>query len=669
MEDLTGRQLGPYRIIAPLGEGGMAAVYKAYQPGMDRYVALKILPQQLAKDPQFVNRFRQEARVIAGLQHPHILPIHDFGEAEGYTYIVMPFVESGTLTDLFTGKPLALRQIRSIISQVGDALDYAHSRGIVHRDVKPSNILVDARGNCLLTDFGIAKMLEGPTLHTLTGGVLGTPAYMSPEQGMGEKVDGRSDIYALGVILYEMATGRVPFSAETPVAVVIKHIHDPLSPPSVFNPNLHEALERVILKAMAKRPDDRFATAGDMVRALQAAIPETGSVEPVVVKTTASLAATPTAETRRAAPTADEAPAAPSPSSGTRSALLPWVWIVGGLLIVGLAIGALALAGQAGQPAVPSATPTRPATTSPAGTSSPTRAPSPIPPTDTLPPPTLTAEPTLTGGGAGRIAFSSNRDGDSEIYVMNADGSNPIRLTEAKGQDQSPTWSPDGTRIAFQTNRDGNFEVYMMNADGSNQIRLTDNPADDHLPAWSPDGSLIAFQSNRDGNLEIYVLDVADALKGAAQVRETRLTNNPADDRFAAWPPDGQHVAFSSDRDGHFETYLMNRDGSDPVRITNSPVDNVRVDWSSDGSRLAYVLVLDNQLDIFVSNVDGSEERRLTDNPAEDAKPVWSPDGNWIAFQSLRDGDYEIFVMRADGSQLTQLTDNTYADIHAAWQP
>jgi serine/threonine protein kinase len=228
MENLTGRQLGAYQIVAPLGEGGMAAVYKAYQPGMERYVALKVLPQQLAKDPQFVGRFKQEAKVLANLQHPHILPVFDYGESDGYTYIVMPLVKSGTLDDLMVGKPLPLEQVNRIISQVGDALDYAHTQGLIHRDIKPSNILVDERGNCLLTDFGIAKIFEGTARFTQTGGIIGTPAYMSPEQGKGDKVDARSDIYSLGIVLYEMVTGRVPFDAETPIAIVFKHIQDPL---------------------------------------------------------------------------------------------------------------------------------------------------------------------------------------------------------------------------------------------------------------------------------------------------------------------------------------------------------------------------------------------------------------------------------------------------------
>ena len=258
MEDLTGKQLGQYRIVDPLGEGGMAAVYKAYQPVMDRYVALKILPRHFASDPEFVGQFEQEAKVIAKLQHVYILPVHDFGEAEGYTYIVMPYVETGTLAEMLEGKPLPLPKIRKFASQVGAALGYAHSRDIVHRDVKPSNILIDEQENCLLTDFGIAKMVEGTSRFTQTGATIGTPAYMAPEQILGEKLDGRSDIYSLGIVLFEMATGRQPYRAETPPAIFVKHLHDPLPLPRTENPDLPEPVERVILKTLAKDRGDRY---------------------------------------------------------------------------------------------------------------------------------------------------------------------------------------------------------------------------------------------------------------------------------------------------------------------------------------------------------------------------------------------------------------------------
>ena len=246
----------------------MASVYKAYQPAVDRYVALKVLPSHLAQDPEFLARFEQEAKVLAKLQHPHILPVHDFGESDGFTYIVMPFIKTGTLAATLTGQPLGFDQIKRVVTQVGDALDCAHAQGLVHRDVKPSNILLDERGNCLLADFGIAKILEGADTLTATGGLIGTPKYMSPEQGMGKPIDGRSDVYSLGVVLYEMATGQVPFEAETPLAVVVKHIRDPLPVPSQVNPDIPESLQRMIFRAMHKAPSERFATAGAMVEAM-----------------------------------------------------------------------------------------------------------------------------------------------------------------------------------------------------------------------------------------------------------------------------------------------------------------------------------------------------------------------------------------------------------------
>jgi ligand-binding sensor domain-containing protein len=272
MRQFIGMRLGAYQIVEQVGQGGMATVFKAYQPSIDRYVAIKILPSRFTEDESFLGRFTQEARTLARLEHPHILPVYDYGEQDGITYLVMRFVEAGTLKDLAREGPVELEEAGRILGQVGGALDYAHSQDVVHRDIKPSNVLIDPRGNTFLTDFGIAKLVAETAQFTASGAIIGTPAYMSPEQGMGQPVDYRCDIYSLGVVLYELVTGRVPFEAETPLAVLLQHVNDPLPLPRQIEPDLPEAVERVVLKAMAKAPDDRFQSAQEMTDALAQAV-------------------------------------------------------------------------------------------------------------------------------------------------------------------------------------------------------------------------------------------------------------------------------------------------------------------------------------------------------------------------------------------------------------
>ncbi|MBC7877407.1 MAG: serine/threonine protein kinase [Anaerolineales bacterium] len=269
-----GQMLGPYRIINQVGQGGMATVYKAYQPSMDRNVAVKVLPSQLAESKEFTKRFQQEAHIIARLEHAHILPVFDYGKSEGISYFVMRYLEAGTLKDkMEAGRPLPLKQIDRIFTQLTDALSYAHSQGVIHRDLKPANALIDSQGNLFLTDFGIAKILASASPRlTQTDAIMGTPAYISPEQAQALTVDQRSDIYSLGIILYEMVTGRVPFVADTPLAVILKHVSDPMPLPSTVKADIPESIERVILKALAKNPDDRFANMAEFVDAWKNAL-------------------------------------------------------------------------------------------------------------------------------------------------------------------------------------------------------------------------------------------------------------------------------------------------------------------------------------------------------------------------------------------------------------
>ena len=268
MNNLIGQTLGQYKIIEQIGQGGMATVFKAYQPGLNRDVALKILPPYVAEKEGFTERFSREAQAIGNLHHPNILPVYDFGQDKGYGYIAMRYIPNAkTLADIMS-KPIETGQLIEITSQIAGALDHAHTKGIIHRDIKPTNILMD--GDWIqLSDFGLAKMVEDPSELTGTGIGLGTPAYMSPEQAKGDKIDQRTDIYALGIIVYEILTGQVPHKAETPLATVVKRINEPLPPPRSINPNIPEAVEKTLLRALAKNPDHRFDSAGTFADSLK----------------------------------------------------------------------------------------------------------------------------------------------------------------------------------------------------------------------------------------------------------------------------------------------------------------------------------------------------------------------------------------------------------------
>jgi serine/threonine protein kinase len=271
MNNLIGYTLGQYRIVDQIGEGGMASVFRAYQASLNRYVALKVLPPIHAKQPGFSERFRREAEAVASLNHPNILPVYDFGQEDGYSYIAMRFVEGARTLKEEMAERLSLGRAADLIGQIAAALDCAHRQGIVHRDVKPANVLMDGDW-ALLTDFGLARMTEASVKLTGSGVGVGTPAYMSPEQGQGLEIDHRSDIYSLGVILFEMLTGKIPHDAETPFAIVLKRVTEPLPMPRAVNPAIPEAVERVILKALAREPGDRFASAGDLAQALKQAV-------------------------------------------------------------------------------------------------------------------------------------------------------------------------------------------------------------------------------------------------------------------------------------------------------------------------------------------------------------------------------------------------------------
>ena len=354
----NGATLGRYQIVSPLGQGGMASVYKAFQPALDRYVALKVLRAGIVDDPEQRERFEREAKAIARLRHPSIVQVFDFDNVDGTAFLVMEFIDGGTLktklTELAgTGQRLPRGEAGRIISEIADGLDMAHHQGIVHRDVKPSNVLLNRAGRAIIADFGIARILAAAQ-QTQTGVGVGTPEYMSPEQGEGIAVDKQSDIYSLGVMAYELVTGRVPFRADTPLAVVLAHVRDPLPLPSSIDPSVGPDVERVLLKAMAKSPSERYQSAGEFAHALAAALEAPASRTATGVPAATASAAPVAAEVPGPAPVPVTAPPPPvptpavaapkTPARATRGAHALLQWEIGLVLrVLGLVVLVLEL--------------------------------------------------------------------------------------------------------------------------------------------------------------------------------------------------------------------------------------------------------------------------------------------------------------------------------------
>jgi serine/threonine protein kinase len=277
LNQLIGQQLDQFQISERIGVGGMATVFKAYQPSLERYVAIKVLPIRHAQDPVFFKRFVQEARSIARLAHPNIVHIYNFGEQDLIKYIAMEYVEGGTLKERLK-QPLPLKQAINFVIQAAKGLDCAHRNGIIHRDIKPANMLVRDNGHLLLTDFGLAKILEETTNITKTGAHLGTPHYMSPEQGTGHTIDSRTDIYSLGIVLFHCLAGEPPFHAENALSMSVKHVHEPLPAEKLVREhNVPVPIVQIIVKMTAKKPQERYQSAGELVDVLSDALTTIGS--------------------------------------------------------------------------------------------------------------------------------------------------------------------------------------------------------------------------------------------------------------------------------------------------------------------------------------------------------------------------------------------------------
>lgn len=727
--DLVGQRLGQYEILAVLGKGGMATVYRARQPSIGRDVAIKVIKPELAETSGVLERFQREAAMIATLSHLHILKVFDYGQQDDMVYLVMELLAGGSLSDLIAKGALPIPAVTRLIEQIGQALDYAHQRGIIHRDLKPQNVLLDDAQNAFLTDFGIAKMIGNSNAMTQTGMVMGTPAYMAPEQWSGGMVDARTDLYAMGIMLFQMLTGNLPYDGDTPFRIMHMHIYE--EPPSIVtaNPVIPRSIEKVINKAIAKNREDRYESAEAMVKAFKKAA-ESGPAptlelleiasEPGAATSTASLEAAPKTPivpilqpaTNPPAPPAAP-PARPQPAS-KRSPLLP-IGIIGALVIIAVIMG-LIVANRGGPlavAAVPSATATNTATstqtsiptqtatltasTPPDNTRTSTATQSPVPTITNTPsqtpdlnetgialvgstntaiaaaatktatptlPPTASATNTLLPTfefGTRKIAFATNRDGNPEIYTMDASGKNLVNLTKNPAVDTAPSWSPDGKKIAFSSTRAGKSQIFVMNADGSNPVNLSKNDFYDYEPAWSPDGQHIAFYSGRDSNYQIYVMK-AD---GSTQ---TRLTKNNYADISPEWSPGSERLIFVSNRDDINQIYIMNADGSGQTRVTRDGFINTHPSWSPDGRQILYITQRGGTNHIAIMEADGSKSHTILNGSVAQDYPSWLPDNKQWLYVEKANTAHPAITLRGAGEPFT-LLDNGTGEAYPVVQP
>ena len=538
-------KIGRYEIKSELGRGGMATVYQAYDPRFEREVAVKVLPSEMLHDPQFRIRFEREAKTIAMLEHPAIVPVYDFGEEDGLPYFVMRYMTGGSLSERIKPGPLPVQQAAHILEHIAPGLDEAHAKGIIHRDLKPGNILFDRAGEPYVSDFGIAKFSESQT--NVTGSaIIGTPSYMSPEQAQGEEVDGRSDIYALGVILFEMLTGRQPYQGDTPMSVVVKHITEPVPHILDVNPNLPPAIEAVIEKVMAKDKSKRFATAKGLADALNAvARGESPDIQTAPAVTRLVPSRTVTAKRPAPAETVlnERAGQAAIGAQARGPVSVPRRKRGGRVIVFGIVILLVCAAATAGLlfvfkdkiPALSAFVPTMtvqsiPQSTLTPGVQNPTREPG----------NTAAGSGNPTGlGGADMIAFL----GSNDVWVMKVDGTGLRPLTSDGVIKHDLQWTPDGESVIYITGKC----IRIVNITTGESRDITCFVAADYLEAFeiSPDGKQVAISLNRELYVVPYDLNALGGARAWTQLRDMKgcFTYTDLGMKGARWSSDGKKIA------------------------------------------------------------------------------------------------------------------------------
>jgi Tol biopolymer transport system component len=723
-----GRLVGPYEIVSLLGTGGMGDVYLATDPRLGRRVALKLLPSEFTQDAERVSRFEREARAASALNHPNIVTIYEIGQSEQAHFIAAEFVEGQTLRQLIAASKLQLATALKIGAQISEALSAAHSAGIIHRDIKPDNIMIRPDGYVKVVDFGIAKLTDrasdSATNQTEPGLLVGTVAYMSPEQALGTEVDQRTDIFSIGVVLYEMLTGKHPFRGSTNAATFDAILHREAPAPIIPNGDAGAELGRILGRALEKDRELRYQTAHDLraeLTRLQRTLESTGSgyrkheiattsqsrnitvrrigVALVCLLAIAAIVIYAVLRRQRNEPaTAHVNPNFTQLTDQLGPEIYPGLSPDGKVLVyAGHASGNWDIYWQR------------------IGTHNPRNLTENSPAEDTQPAFSPDGEHIVfrsdrEGGGifimgatgesvrrltnvgfnpawspsGQEIAFSTDkfddpnirRPGNSAIWIVNATTGEQRQLTDAKkGDAVQPQWSPSGARIAYWgTHKGGQRDIWTIPAQGGDAVQVTDDADFDWNPVWSTDGKYIYFSSDRGGSMNLWRIPIDE--------QTGRATGPP--EPFTTPSPFGQQIAFS--RDGRRAVYVNQVSSTNiqtvafnpyketttaaPIAITQGFKHANGPDLSPDGEWFVYSSLGEKQEDIYLVRMDGAESpRKLTDDAYKDRNPRWSPDGKRISFYSDRSGAYEAWTISPDGSGLTQLTFTGGGLAYPFWSP
>ena len=671
---MIGKSLSHYQILEKIGSGAMGEVYLVEDTKLSRQVAIKVLPPEMAERPERRQRFEREAKAVAALNHPNIVTIHSVEEAGGVHFYTMEVVKGKTLSEIIPNKGIALNKFLEIAIPLSDAISAAHEHGITHRDLKPDNIMESDEGRLKVLDFGLAKLKrefveevisELPTqTATQEGRILGTVAYMSPEQAEGKKVDHRSDIFSLGIVLYEMATGQRPFGGDTTASILSSILKDQPASVTDVNPALPRDLGKIIRRCLGKDPEHRYQTAKDLRNELEELKQEvdSGDVEPG----TSFFAR---AKTSRK-------------------------WIIAAAVAGSVACVIIyALIRGVGEEsfAAPVVASFSRLTTDPG----------------------QELHPSLSPDGK-FVAYQKQVEGQWDIFLLRVGGHNSTNLTKDSPEDDiHPAFSPDGESIAFRSEREGGG-IFVMGATGESVRRVLDFGYD---PAWSPDGGKIAVATtdgtpgDRTGLSELWTVNLNSGAKTRlAEANEIqpqwsphgrriayydaralwtmpedggeglRLTESAARDGDGLWSPDGKYIYFSSLRGGSSNLWRVPIDEETgtalgPPKPVTSGAGALReqISISREGTQIAYV-ERTRRLDLHELDFDEESETMDISTPlAEGRNAIWpdvSPDGRWVVFfEGADQGQEDIAVIRRDGSGYRKLTNDPFMDRHPRWSP